>query len=409
MTEALTDRARPRIRVLQILQNLNYGGMERLLADLVTRVDHSRFEPHVLALQYLGRFAQGLDEHAGLHVAGRMSKLSNLKPTSLASQIRAIAPDVVHTHSGVWYKATKAARMASVPWLVHTEHGLPTQASTFDAWLETRAARRTNVVVAVSPSLAESLELHKVKGKARVDIVPNGVDTESFSPGPRDEQLLASLKVQNRPIIGSVGRLEPIKAYHVAIRALHYLFETGFPGTRPALILAGGGSELSRLRALADELGLAGDIVFPGWTDSPVPLYRSYDIFTMSSLSEGTSVSLLEAMSVGICPVITDVGGNADVLGPDLAHRLVASSDPVALATAWRSALADPLAVQHDSRRARERIVSHYSLRSMIERYEQIYAESGRFTRLRPPARASQDVEPMARARYSTSVARYGR
>jgi hypothetical protein len=63
-----------RIRVLHMMDNLNYGGMERVVADIVRRTDRSRFETHVMALTYLGRFADGLEEFATLHVARPMSR-----------------------------------------------------------------------------------------------------------------------------------------------------------------------------------------------------------------------------------------------------------------------------------------------------------------------------------------------
>src|SRR5436190_10727478 len=112
-----------RIRVLHVIQNLNYGGMERVLSDIVLRCDGERFESHVLCLQYLGRFAEGLEKVATLHVAKPMGSASMLWPRQLAAQIRALAPDVVHSHSGVWYKASLASRLAGVPRFVHTEHG----------------------------------------------------------------------------------------------------------------------------------------------------------------------------------------------------------------------------------------------------------------------------------------------
>src|SRR5262245_53582999 len=114
-----------KIRVLNIINNLNYDGMERMLADLVRRTDPSRLDKHVLALSYLGQFAKGLQDVATLHVADRMPRWSSLWPRRLARQIQQIAPDVVHTHSGVWYKASLAARLAGVRRLIHTEHGRP--------------------------------------------------------------------------------------------------------------------------------------------------------------------------------------------------------------------------------------------------------------------------------------------
>src|SRR5437867_11236007 len=95
-----------RTRILHLIESLNYGGMERVLADLVSRCDRDRFEIHVLCLQSLGRFSEGLDRVAELHVARPMTRLSMLRPASLTEQIARIAPDVVHTHSGVRYKGS---------------------------------------------------------------------------------------------------------------------------------------------------------------------------------------------------------------------------------------------------------------------------------------------------------------
>ena len=112
-----------RVRVVHVIQNLNYGGMERVLSDIVLRCDRELFESHVLCLQYLGRFAEGLETTATLHVAKPMRSGSMLWPKQLADEIRALAPDVVHSHSGVWYKSSLASQLAGVPRLVYTEHG----------------------------------------------------------------------------------------------------------------------------------------------------------------------------------------------------------------------------------------------------------------------------------------------
>jgi D-inositol-3-phosphate glycosyltransferase len=84
-------------------------------------------------------------------------------------------------------------------------------------------------------------------------------------------------------------------------------------------------------------------------------------------------VSLLEAMSSGLCPVVTEVGGNAAVLGPELAHRLVSPEDPEALAAAWQAALGDPAARRSDGTTARARVERHFSLAAMVRSYESLY------------------------------------
>jgi glycosyltransferase involved in cell wall biosynthesis len=348
--------------------------MERLLADLVRRVDRERFEPHVLVLQYLGRFAEGLEAVAGVHVAGAMPRWSLLWPGPLIAQIRGIAPDVVHSHSGVWYKTSLAARRAGVPVIIHTDHGRqrpdPWQARLIDGL----ASRRTDVVVAVSDVLARQLTGSVVARGTRVRVVTNGVDTDAFRPRADDGVVRAALGIaRDAPVVGSIGRLEPIKGYDVLLDAFVQLRLRWGKGTPPVLALAGEGSEGGRLEAAARAAGVAGDVRFLGWRDDVHALHAAFTVFAMGSRSEGTSVSLLEAMSAGVVPVVTAVGGNAAVLGPELAHRLVPAEDPGSLARGLAVALADAEARARDAAAARARVVRAFSVAETVRQYEEIY------------------------------------
>jgi glycosyltransferase involved in cell wall biosynthesis len=363
-----------RLRVLHLVQNLNYGGMERLIHDLARLADRDRFEVHVMALDYLGRFGEGLDGVAEVHLAGRMEPWSLLRPAALAERIRRIGPDVVHTHSGVWLKGARAARMAGVRRVVHTEHGRRHPDPLEDRWLDGQAARWTDVVCAVSRPLAAHLAARVVRGRAPVAVVPNGVDTDAFAPRADDGALRRELGLApDAPVVGSVGRLEPIKGYDVAVRALAALADGWNDGPPPVLVVAGDGSGRGRLLHLARSLGMAERVFLPGWRDDLASLHAGFTLFILSSHSEGTSVSLLEAMSAGLCPVVTEVGGNADVLGPALRHRLAPPGDPAALARAWAAALRDPRARRADGRAARERVAERFSARAMARAYEAIY------------------------------------
>lgn len=363
-----------RKRVLHVIQNLNYGGMERLLADIIRRVDHRRFEPHVLVLQYLGRFGEGLSEFATLHLAEPMPRWTMVWPAPLIRQITRIAPDVVHTHSGVWHKVSLAARRAGVPLLIHTEHGRQTPDPWDARFFDRLGARRTDVVVAVSAALAQQLATTVVPDRDRIRVVHNGVDTELFRPrrdsGTLRSELGLSLSV---PIIGSVGRLEPIKGYDVMIEAFARLRAVREVEPAPVLVVAGDGSERPRLTALAETLGVRRAVYLLGWRDDIHDLHSAFTIFTMSSRSEGTSVSLLEAMSAGLCPVVTDVGGNAAVVGERLRHRLVPAEDPNELAAAWERALADSEEREADGAAARARVTQSFGVDAMVQQYERLY------------------------------------
>jgi len=371
-----------RLRILHVIQNLNYGGMERLLADLVVRADPERFELHVLVLQYLGRFSRELEGRAVLHVSPPLPKWSLLFPRSLARQITAIAPDVVHTHSGVWFKTARAVRSAGVPRLIHTEHGRGSPDPASNRLLDGLASRHTDVVVAVSEALALQLEKTVVRGRAVIRVITNGVDTRRFHPMPDTGRIRAELGIPaDAPILGSIGRLEPIKGYDVMLEAFSRLVaDPAAAGPPPHLVVAGDGSERSRLERLAERLGVAARVHLLGWRDDVHDLHSAFALFTMSSRSEGTSVSLLEAMSAGLAPLVTNVGGNQAVLGPELAHRLVPSEDPDALASAWRRAMADPAGLLTDAGRARGRVESAFGVEAMVRSYEALYRN------VRPPA-----------------------
>jgi glycosyltransferase involved in cell wall biosynthesis len=362
------------VRVLHVVLDLQAGGLERLVREMVRLSDAARVESQVLALRFLGREARGLEQWARLHCAGPSGRLSLVRPAAVARQIASIAPDVVHSHSGVWFKAARAARMAKVPLLVHTEHGRPDPDRWDARFLDRLGARLTDVVVAVSGPLAATLAERHIARPDQIRVVENGVDTQMLRPGADDGVLRRQLGIApNTPIIGSLGRFDFVKGYDIVIRAFSALVRSWTGVQQPVLVVAGEGGERERLERLVAELGVRGSVHLVDWRDDVAATYRAFQLFTLGSRSEGTSMSLLEAMATGVCPVVTDVGGNCDVLGPDLSHLLVPPSDPEALAAAWRDVLTDRERTARDAARARSRVVERFDMRSVVAAYEAMY------------------------------------
>jgi glycosyltransferase involved in cell wall biosynthesis len=279
----------------------------------------------------------------------------------------------------VWYKTAKAARAAGVGMLVHTDHGRRVP----DPWpgrvSDRLASRRTDVVVAVSEPLRERLTSVIGIDAKRIRTILNGVDVERFRPGSVDQSLYARLGVSpDTPLIGSLGRFDPVKRYDLMIDAFHRLRSswTEQDGTPPVLVIAGDGPDRPALdRALA-ATPFAADVKLPGWVSNASDLYRALTVFSLSSSSEGTSMSLLEAMSSGVAPVVTDVGGNGAVLGSGLAHQLVPFGEPGAMAGSWATLLKNTQIRDADSSAARARVESTFSLDTMVRAYENLYSEA---------------------------------
>jgi glycosyltransferase involved in cell wall biosynthesis len=364
------------IRVAHIIQNLNYGGMEQVLHNLAQRLSKEGFDVHVVVIEYLGHFAQGLEEHVTLHQVPPMPRWSLLHPGALIAAIRAIAPDVVHSHGGVWLKAARAARSARVGTVVHTDHGRSDPIPLVDRLVDNAASRVTDRIIAVSDSLARTLQSQVVHDPTIVQVITNGVDLDRLRPPSDRAQLRHSLGLPvDAPIIGSIGRLEPVKNYQLALRAFARLGNGVSNGASPRLVLAGDGSDRSQLEILAEELGISDRVIFLGWRDDPGRLFGCFDLFTLSSLSEGTSISLLESMGSAVCPAVTDVGGNSAVMGPELSSLLVPSNDAESLAELWKRLLASPLERSRLAQLARARVQEQFSLEAMVARHADLYRE----------------------------------
>jgi glycosyltransferase involved in cell wall biosynthesis len=369
----MTTASSTPIRVAHLIQNLNYGGMERVLHSLGSHLPRHGFEVHVVVLQYLGRFAEELEGAVTFHQVPPMGRLSLLHPGALIETLRRVGPQVVHSHSGVWLKASRAARVAGVPVMVHTEHGRPDPVPVADRCIDNIASRMTDQVIAVSEPLAAVLRQQVVHDPGKIRVIQNGVDTERLGRPVDRRALRAELGLPPEGlVIGSIGRLEPVKNYPLALRAFAGLTLPAGIAT-PRLVLVGDGSERQRLEGEAQRLGIADRVHFLGWRADAERLYPAFDIFSLTSTSEGTSISLLEAMSCGICPVVTDVGGNRAVLGPELTRLLVPSEDPASLTARWAEQLSDPGLRTSLGAQARERVRATFSLEHMVREHADLY------------------------------------
>jgi glycosyltransferase involved in cell wall biosynthesis len=375
LANGVGDRGRP-IRVAQVVFDLDGGGLESLVAAMAHRFARSSVAMSVITLSgRVGRVGATvrplLDE---FHILRPISGLSMVAPVGLIRCLRRLRPHVVHLHSGAWYKGAAAARWAGVPRIVYTEHGREHHDPPVLRWLDRRASRWTDVVVAVSDRLRRYLEARIHIPPNRIRTIESGVDVNVFSPGPRSRDLLDELAIPaDALIVGSVGRLERVKAYERLIEAFARLRTDG-DGHRPLYLVIGGeGSERQALRDCAQRWGVAGNVRFPGWVERPAELYRLLDVFALTSLSEGASISLMEAMACGAAPVVMAVGANAEILGPDLQQQVVPAGDVEAL----RRTIAATLLSREERDRvrglARQRVNARYRLDRMITEYEDVY------------------------------------
>ena len=147
------------------------------------------------------------------------------------------------------------------------------------------------------------------------------------------------------------------------------------PATLPRLAVVGDGPCLAELRNEANRLGIAQQIDFFGARNDVPALLPGMTLFTLSSITEGISMTILEAMACGVPIVATDVGGNREIVNPPECGLIVPARDPQALASAYLELLRDLARCAQMGVAGRQRVIKHFSLHKMVAEYTGLYNE----------------------------------
>jgi glycosyltransferase involved in cell wall biosynthesis len=353
-----------RVRVVHLTLGLEMGGQEKLLVEFARHADRRRFDLHIVSMGTRGRLADEI-EACGWPVTA-LDEPDGLRPglvLRLARTFRRLGADVVHTHDDkpLLYGAP-AARLARVPRLFHTRHGQAFFMRPRQARLVSLAARLTDGFVCVSADSARvTVRRHGVAPRA-VSTIWNGIDLGRFAyTGPDADG----------PVV-TVARLNPEKDLATLLHAAALAVRE-----RPAfrLEVAGDGPCLADLRRTADDLRLNGAVRFLGVVGDVPALLTRARLFVLSSVSEGVSLTLLEAMARGLPVVATHVGGNPEVVAAGETGLLVPARDPAALAGALLRLYDDAAAGRRLGLAGRRRVEAHFDVRRMVARYEDLYRQ----------------------------------
>jgi len=286
---------------------------------------------------------------------------------AVAATCRRIRPDVVHTHGHrVDVLDATAARRLGIP-IVTTVHGFTggDWKNRFYERLQRRAFRGFDAVIAVSRQLADDLMRAGVPPD-RLHVVRNCWAPREY-PLPRNQARQALAVPEGRFHLGWVGRLTLEKGPDVLLAAVGSLRDLPL-----AVSVLGEGRMRHRLEALTVREKLGERIRWCGSVPEAGRVFPAFDLFVLSSRTEGTPIVLFEAMASGTPIVATAVGGVPEVVS-DHEALLVPPDDPGALAEAVRRVYADPAAAAARARRARERLTSEFGLSPWLASYDRIY------------------------------------
>ena len=369
--------ARTPIRVLHVLLSLEPGGLENGVVNVINRLDRERFASSVCCLKHAGEFARRIEDPRvdihELHWRGGNDPRLALR---LAGLLRRLRPDIVHTRNAEpFFYGFAGAKLARAQALVHSEHGRKFDDRPARFALQRWMSRHTDAIFAVSGQLKTDLVKHIGMPEASVEVLHNGVDLSRFNvaagagaPSPARAALRREWGVpESALVVGSVGRLVAVKNYALLLRAV------AAGSLDIHLVLAGEGPERTALTALAASLGIASRVHLLGHSNDVDRVLAAFDVFVLPSFSEGMSNTLLEAMAAGVPPVASEVGGNGEIVRDGVTGRLFPSDAEPALRAGLEALCRDGAERARLGAAARERVLSTFDIRQMIERYERLY------------------------------------
>ncbi|AMV39244.1 glycosyltransferase family 4 protein [Planctomyces sp. SH-PL62] len=383
------------LRVAHIVDCFGAGGIAAGVWALIRATskvcDHS-----VISLSDDVRLINSLESRPEMHVL----KPGPTKLIGFASRLALLARrhriDVLHCNNQfAWLDASLASRMVGISCL-QTFHGVERPLEELAAtgcWKSRTAARLGNAVTAVGEASRRMVCLLSGIPESAVQVIPNGVDLERFQPLPRirghESPLRQELGIdRDVNLVVQVAGLRPVKDQSTLLRAWRLVVDAAVRDRRPepVLLIIGEGSCREDLQRLAESLQILPWIRFLGQRRDVETILPCCDTFILTSLSEGLSYAILEAMACGLPVVATRVGGNSELVKEGGTGFLVPPQDPDAIAEVVGLLLNEPERRCTMGDAARRFVEEHHDFTRSAERYLEIYRglAGGRCRKTRP-------------------------
>jgi glycosyltransferase involved in cell wall biosynthesis len=372
-----------KLRIHFIITGLAAHGAEIMLCKLLSRIDRDLFDPEVISLMDMGDLGEGLQNN-GISVKYLNMRRSTPDPVKfcrLARIIREFNPDLVQTwmyHSDLLGGlAAKLVGKMPVVWNIRNSNLEPGSSKSTTIMTVKACARLSRYLPDKIICCAETARtLHESLGydPRKMVFIPNGFDTTEFKPNKQARyDIREELGISREAvIIGMVARFDPQKDIMTFIKAARVISDKR-PGIQFILCGDDMSSDNKTLSAWINECGLQSTIHLVGHRKDVPRMTAAFDIATLSSAyGEAFSNSIGEAMACGIPCVATDVGDARHIVADT--GKIVSIRQPEALATAWEEMLAPGMeTLQALGERARERVITSFSLEHVVRQYENIY------------------------------------
>lgn len=366
-------------KILYIITKSNWGGAQRYVYDLATRLPKDSFEA-VVACGGEGELVARLrDAHVRVIPLPMLTNKVSVRifPTLLRI-IKTESPDILHLNSSkVGILGSIAGRMVHVPHIIFTAHGWAfnedrgSLARFVIKMIHYTTIMLSHTTIAVSQSMSAQIKPSFLKKK--VSLIYNGLSPISFLA--REEARRAILDRIGIPIpkntfwIGTIAELHPNKGLSFAIDAVESIPDATY-------IIIGGGEEREHLENLVKEKNLSERVFFTGHIDDAARYLRAFDIFLFPSITEALGYALIEAGFAGLPAVATYVGGIPEIIQDGKTGILVPPKNPPAIADALSILIQDKKRATEYGTRFSADVRNRFPMEQMVKSTEQLYQKS---------------------------------
>lgn len=366
----------PRLNILHITFDMRIGGTEQVIKNLILASDPEIFTMSVLCIESpLGPFADDLLTK-GITIKG-LSRQPGFD-VSLIGQIRQHINrhkiDIVHCHQYTPYVYGLLGTLFTRAKVIFTEHGrfYPDSTTWKRKLINPFLHKFTSATTAISAATRDALVKYEFIPHKEIDVIYNGII--GVTPNAQGISILQETfgLSQDCILFGTIARLDPIKNHSMMLRAFKRVVDSGL---NARLMIVGDGDERANVEALINELDLTNKVILTGYEPKPHGHLALMDIYLLPSLSEGTSMTLLEAMSLGKPCIVTDAGGNPEIVVHNKTGLVTPNDNEQAYAHAMITLASDNQRQAAFGMAAKARFEETFSSEHMSKSYEALYTQ----------------------------------
>jgi len=365
-----------KINIMQVVLKLNVGGLERVVIDLLKNLDPNTYNPILCCLENYGSMIHEVKK-LGIETIALGKKEEGLDLLLIPRLLKALKQyevKILHSHnSSPHLYSTIAGKLASTPINIYTIHGQVSAIHGQGLYMKHRPLLyMTDMIVAVSHDARKMILNGSKISHNKVVTILNGIDEEKYSARVNiiDKKRSIGLSTEDL-VIGIVARLAPEKDHNTLLDAFRLVLNNTHLNIK--LVIVGDGSLKEQMIKKSQLLSIDKNVIFLGERHDVPELLATFNLFVLSSTTEGISLTLLEAMAAGLPVIATKVGGNPEIVMDKQTGLIVPPRDPISMAKAISHIIDNPYIWKQMGMKGKERVSNVFSVKTMVNEYQKVY------------------------------------